>query len=96
MKKLLILPLVAVLGTIPAVLPAQAASSRTDVPYCTGGDEIGQDADMIQLKLRANGVAATSVEEWNGCVRAFVQTGDGHEAMYLFDPETLQPLGQIG
>ena len=36
-------------------------------------------------------VAATSVEEWNGVLRAYVQV-DGQLVMQYFDPDTLAPV----
>jgi hypothetical protein len=92
MNKLLILPFLALSGIAPAVLPAQAADTSS-VPYCTGGESIADDADMIALKLQGNGVKAGGVEEWNGCVRAYITDANGHEAMAYFDPVTLQRVG---
>jgi hypothetical protein len=90
MKKLLIAPLIALAGIAPATLPALAQQS---VPYCTGGENISQDAEQIELQLRGNGHDVTNVEEWNGCIRAYVTDNDGDEHMVFFDPETLQQIG---
>lgn len=41
--------------------------------------------------LRSMGVDATRVEDWNGCIRAFVRTNGG-ETMQYFDPDTFERL----
>ncbi|HEY8595532.1 MAG TPA: hypothetical protein VIL84_09830 [Devosiaceae bacterium] len=43
-------------------------------------------------RLHAQGVDATSVEQWGPYLRAFVKDANGHSAMKLFDPNTLQPV----
>ena len=91
MNKLLILPFLA-FAALPAAMPAQAASIGTSTPFCTGGDSITDDADMIALKLQGDGVNVSNVEEWNGCVRAYVTRNDGSQAMVYFDPDTLQQI----
>lgn len=49
------------------------------------------DADRALRQLQDRGVAATSVEEWNGYLRAFV-TIDGQQVMRFFDPDTFTPV----
>lgn len=77
-----------------AALPAFAAvietsSNDTDKSYLTG--EVANDYTL--LRLQEKGVKATSVEDWNGLVRAFVIKEDGTQAMQLFDADTLAPVG---
>lgn len=94
MNKLLVAPLLALAAIVPAVLPAQAQTSNQSVPFCTGGEDISADADLYAMKLRANGIDASSVDEWNGCLRAYVTTASGERQMMLFDPDTLAPVGR--
>lgn len=49
-------------------------------------------ASLDKQRLREAGVAATSVERWNGCLRAFVEQADGRRAMEIYDPVTLSRL----
>lgn len=54
-------------------------------------DEELQDR-MDTRRLREIGVPARSVERWNGCLRAFVETADGGQIMEFYDPVTLRRL----
>lgn len=47
-------------------------------------------ADTDKRRLRAVGINATSVERWNGCMRAYVKAEDGSQAMQFYDPVTLR------
>ena len=47
-------------------------------------------ADSIVSRLQAQGINATSVEEWSGLVRAYVELEDGRQAMQLFTPDRLE------
>ena len=47
--------------------------------------------DFDLMRLRRAGVDATMVERWNGCLRAFVRTGNGIR-MQFYDPATLNRL----
>jgi CCR4-NOT transcriptional regulation complex NOT5 subunit len=49
------------------------------------------DADLVLRRLQDRGVPATSVEEWNNLIRAFVEV-DGSVTMQYFDPDTLEPV----
>jgi hypothetical protein len=49
-------------------------------------------AEMDLQRLRQIGVPATSVERWNGCLRAFVQQPTGGETMEFYDPASLRRL----
>ena len=49
-------------------------------------------ADNILVNLQAEGVNATSVEEWGNLVRAYVIQADGTQAMEFYTPVTLQPV----
>ena len=49
-------------------------------------------ADNILVNLQAEGVNATSVEEWGNLVRAYVIQADGTQTMEFYTPVTLQPV----
>lgn len=49
-------------------------------------------ANNILVNLQAEGVNATSVEEWGDLVRAYVVQADGTKTMQFFTPVTLQPV----
>ena len=75
-------------------MPAFAAtidpsSTDNDKSYLTG--EVANDYTL--LRLQEKGINATSVEDWNGLVRAFVIKEDGTQAMQLFDADSLAPVG---
>jgi len=76
-----------------AAAPSFAATSlddiNTDKSYLT--DEVANDYTLV--RLHEKGINATSVEDWNGLVRAFVTKEDGTQAMQLFDADTLAPVG---
>lgn len=80
------LVLMAALGAtaaLPSIATATFAAERHD--------RLEWDADSVLLRLQQQGVDATSVEEWNGLVRAFVEV-DGRQTMQYFDPDTLAPV----
>lgn len=44
--------------------------------------------EMALNRLRQMGVDATRVEQWGGCLRAFVRKPGGGEEMQYFDPSS--------
>lgn len=71
-------------AALPSIATAALAVERH-------GDSSDWDADRVLRQLQAAGIAATSVEEWNGLVRAYVDV-DGRQVMQYFDPDTLAPV----
>lgn len=69
-------------AALPSIATAALAVERHDDRW---------DADGVLHRLQQRGVAATSVEEWNGLVRAFVEV-DGGQVMQYFDADTLAPV----
>ena len=51
-------------------------------------DRLAWDADSVLRRLQDRGVDASSVEQWNGLIRAYVQI-DGNQVMQYFGPDTL-------
>ena len=94
MNKLIVAGLVAITGIagIAAAAPASAASlNRSSVPYCQSDASIDANSASIKQTLRGLGYNVNSVEEWNGCIRAFVENSNGRgEHMAYFDPDTLE------
>ncbi len=82
---------VLVAGTAMPTFAAQAPSESSDVDTSNLTDEVANDYTL--LRLHEKGIKATSIEEWNGQVRAFVTQEDGTQAMQFFDADTLAPVG---
>lgn len=89
-----------VAAMLAAPMPAWAAFCANEGPQAplTVEDRDGKSvmvtdtqaqASLDKQRLREIGVAATSVERWNGCMRAFVEQADGSRAMELYDPVSL-------
>jgi hypothetical protein len=93
---------------LPLGLLLAMAGPALSAPFCTddragasvtfgnhgfhrGDSETDLNAqDLTELQRR--GVPATSVERWNGCIRAFVTKPDGTQGMEFFDPNTMRPV----
>ena len=84
MIKTSLIALVAVASVSLAAFPASAEDLFGD------GDQAVAKAAIV-AELQRDGVNATSVEEWNGYIRAFVTTDDGHQVQRFFVPGTLEP-----
>jgi hypothetical protein len=98
MNKLIVAGIFAVTGLagIAAAAPASAAP-LSPVPSCSSTTDINQNVDLIRLQLQGAGYDVDRVEEWNGCVRAYVEdaNGGGQHTAY-FDPDTLQLITANG
>jgi len=96
----LALVLIAATGLTAATLPSQAAVpvvAHENLTACTDtGDskDINDNTDPIADELSARGYNVSGVEEWGGCIRAYVTDAHGHTSMKLFDPDTLQPINE--
>ncbi|OYW98491.1 MAG: hypothetical protein B7Z15_22075 [Rhizobiales bacterium 32-66-8] len=81
-----------------AAAPVQAAFCNDDSGgvVVTFGFQIGEPYteqernDFDLMELRREGIDATRVERWNGCIRAFVRKPEGGEEMQFFDPKTFE------
>ncbi|KRA50308.1 hypothetical protein ASD80_16175 [Devosia sp. Root635] len=76
--------LLSAIGAV-AALPTMSATAMAMEQH---EDRLDFDADSVLRRLQDRGVAATSVEQWNGLVRAYVEV-DGKLIMQYFDPDTL-------
>jgi hypothetical protein len=45
-----------------------------------------------QMELKRQGIDATRVERWNGCLRAWVRSDGGGEEQQFFDPNSYERL----
>ena len=85
-------------NTIIALLAATtmvgiAAPAMADTAFGDGTPEMREFvADGILTRLQQQGVNATSVEEWDELVRAFVTLPDGTQTMQFFTAGSLQPV----
>lgn len=99
--------LLPILGTLVVVgltsTPAFALFCADDGPsvgidneFSLGGHFRITDSDFQKdfdiARLREVGVYARSVERWNGCIRAYVDNGNGGETMRFYDPVTLRQV----
>lgn len=90
MIKTLVTAAFASISLIAVAMPAQAAN-LTDVSCDTNYSVSDNEASIID-RLSADGVAVQSVEDWSGCVRAYVTKADGSTGMVIYDPVYLTPL----
>jgi sugar/nucleoside kinase (ribokinase family) len=95
MKKLCFAAAIALTGlALGGALPASAVVSCDAGRVFDDGryvSRIQAYADQIAQQLRSQGINTDRVEDWNGCIRAYV-TEDGHTSMQYFDPNTYQRL----
>jgi len=98
MKLIPSLAAIAIVGAI-STTPAFALFCSNSGPSAafeitTGNGFFKHDAyaqnEFDLQRLRRIGVEATSVERWNGCLRAFVRTASGGSTMEFYDPGTLR------
>lgn len=81
------------LSLAAVALPAQAASPSGTMVACDATTSIANNDTAIIQALANHGVKASSVEDWNGCIRAYVTNPDGSTTMSFYDPSTLQQVG---
>lgn len=72
------------------------ASDGLQYSFNVGSSDTDSEEDRNKfdlMHLRQQGVDATSVERWNGCIRAFVRKADGTgEEMQFFQPGSLRRI----
>ncbi|WP_240231353.1 hypothetical protein [Devosia lacusdianchii] len=92
MIKNTVIALLAVASVSAVALPAYAGTGV--VPVFGTGDNDDQDwvADGIVSRLQAQGVNASSVENWGGLIRAYVTLEDGSEVMQFYTPGSLHQV----
>lgn len=91
MIKTVIAAAFATVSLVAVSMPAQAdtkAAAACDVSYSAADNETA----ITQL-LGQKGLKVAGVDEWNGCVRAYVTQADGSVGMAYFDPLTLNQVG---
>ena len=89
MLKTLVTAAFASVSLIAIAVPAQAAGTVCDTDY-----SVADNADSIIQRLDEKGVAVQSVENWDGCVRAYVTKADGTTGMVIYDPVYLSPVSE--
>ncbi|HEV7717863.1 MAG TPA: PepSY domain-containing protein [Arsenicitalea sp.] len=95
MNKKLSLVLVALVGLSSAgfaTLPAQAAPAICNDPTNQVLDPINDDPAPIAQRLADMGVKVSGVEDFGGCIRAYVTNKDGTQSMAYFTPDTLKRI----
>ena len=74
-----------------AAMPASA--SQTVGNFCASDNpEITKNIDMYAALLKQQGVEASDLRQWGGCIQAFVTGSDGHTHLAYFDPLTLKEI----
>lgn len=67
------------------------AGLRFTLGFTFGNITERDEAEFDLIRLRREGVDATAVEYWNGCIRAWVRNPDGvGEHMEFYHPDTLR------
>lgn len=89
MIKNTVIALVAAASLVGAAAPAFADTAFGD-SNTTEMREFLQDSVVAQLNQK--GVAATSVEDWSGLIRAYVTQEDGTLAMQFYTPGSLEQV----
>jgi hypothetical protein len=79
-------------STLPANAASIASCHEDKIELSNGGrvSRIDLFADEIAMELRQRGYDVESVQDWGGCIRAFMN--NAHGRMEYFDPDTLEPL----
>jgi hypothetical protein len=101
MRRILVCLAIAAAAAAPAAIwsagPATAAPMICD--HITTTNDHGRRVSDIDANpqryiaaLRDRGVITNRVEDWNGCVRAYVETPSGTHMQY-YDPETFARVG---
>lgn len=90
MIKSSIIALLTVATVSGAVVPAFAAHSLAENSDSSGAQYFSHENVLAQL--HENGVNATSVENWNGLIRAFVRQDNGAEVQQFFTRGDLAPV----
>ena len=86
MIKNTVIALVAVATFAGAAAPAFAESIFGDNPSSATRDFT---SNSIISQLQQRGINVSSVEDWNGLVRAYVTQEDGTQAMQFYTPDSL-------
>ena len=76
------------LATVATLSLAAFPASAEDL-FGDGEQDLAKAS--VVAELQRDGVNATSVEDWNGYIRAFVTLEDGRQVQRFFDADTLQP-----
>lgn len=77
------------LATVAAVSLAALPASADSSVFGSGDQDLAKFG--VITELRSEGINVSSVEEWNGYVRAYVTLDDGRQVMRFFEPGSLEP-----
>ncbi len=90
----LILAAAAIASLGLGALAAAPTLAAQGVPYCGATDQdVNDNVDQISALLKEQGVNASDISVWNGCIKAFVTKSDGKVATEFFDPDSLKQVG---
>lgn len=96
------------IAALSGFIALAAGPALAQVPFCTdnrptfsnrpswgfsGTDPIQEKAQTDTMRLRRMGVEVTSLDYWNGCIRAWVRQPGGGQGEEFYDPNTLRRVG---
>jgi hypothetical protein len=73
-------------------LSAQARPIACSLSSNNTVDQINDDPGHLIAALNAKGIKVGSIENFGGCIRAYVTDANGVQVMAYFDPDTLQRI----
>jgi hypothetical protein len=73
-------------------LPAQARPMACSLSSNNTVDQINDNPGHLVAALSAKGIKVGAIENFGGCIRAYVTDANGVQAMAYFDPDTLQRI----
>lgn len=82
---------VAVVGLASPVLAGSLTGETGSDPTTASFNE-----QIVLSTLRARGIDASNLSEWNGKIRATVREADGSTSFQYFDVDTLRPVSASG
>jgi hypothetical protein len=71
-------------------LAAQAGPITCSLSSNNTVDQIDDDPARFVAALNAKGIKVGAIENFGGCIRAYVTDANGLQAMAYFDPDTLE------
>jgi len=93
MNKLALSSLAALVAVVGLSAPA-LASSLTSSDTSPSDDNFNEEIVLQQLKAR--GIDASGLSDWNGVIRATVTQADGSSTFQYFEIDTLRPVSATG
>lgn len=91
-KLFLVFALLALPATSFIGAGAQAAPIHCSASNNTSVDPINDDPGRFIAGLSAKGIQVGGIEDFGGCIRAYITDANGNQVMAYYDPNTLERL----